>query len=68
MNSDRTSIALGRQVAPLVRLVRADAFEGDIVAVPRHAMNMAAIGRQGWQDTHTLTYFTAAETAVVEWP
>ena len=24
------------------------------------------IGRQGWQATHDLTYFTAAETALVD--
>ena len=61
-------IALGRQIAPLVRLVRSTAFAGEIVAIPRRAEEQGGIGRQGWQATHDLTYFTAAETALVTWP
>ena len=61
-------IALGRQMAPLVRLVRSTAFAGEIVAIPRRAEDQGDIGRQGWQATHDLTYFTAAETALVDWP
>ena len=61
-------IALGRQIAPLVRLVRATAFAGDIAAIPRRVDDLGDIGRQGWQATHDLTYFTAAETALVTWP
>ena len=60
-------IALGRQIAPLVRLVRSAFFAGEIVAIPRRAEEQGDIGRQGWQTTHDLTYFTAAETAVVTW-
>ena len=61
-------IASGRQMAPLVRLVRSTAFAGEIVAIPRRAEDQGDIGRQGWQATHDLTYFTAAETALVDWP
>ena len=61
-------IASGRQMAPLVRLVRSTSFQGEIVAIPHRAENQGDIGRQGWQATHDLTYFTAAETARVDWP
>ena len=61
-------IALGRQVAPLVRLVRSPAFAGEIVAIPRRVDDQSDIGRRGWQNTHDLTYFNAAETALVTWP
>ena len=61
-------IALGRQISPRVRLVRSTAFSGDIVAIPRRAEDQGGIGRQGWQTTHDLTYFNAAETALVTWP
>ena len=61
-------IALGRQVAPLVRLVRSTVFAGEIVAIPRRAEDQGDIGRQGWQATHDLTYLTVGETALVTWP
>ena len=40
-------IAVGRQLSPLVRLVRSTAFAGEIVAIPRRAEDQGDIGRQG---------------------
>ena len=61
------SIAAGRQIAPFTRLIRSEAFQGEIVAIPRNANNTAAVGRTAWDDTHDLVYLTAEEAEALGW-
>ena len=60
-------VASGRRMAVGVRLIRAAGFTGDLAVASNQAGNTDEVGREGWGDSHTLFYLTAAETSQVEW-
>ena len=64
---DGRSVAEGRQMAPRVRLIRSQLFQGDLAVIPTDPLVHANPGRKPWGITHDLVYLTQAEVDSGEW-
>ena len=62
---DGAPLAVGRQLAPWVRLMRVDprAFDGDLIVISRVGHEAAALGERAWAESHGLFYFTSVDLA-----
>ena len=65
-NRSDEPIALGRQVAPRRRLIKASEFDGELVVVPL-VDDASSVGRDAWRETHALVYFNPSEVEQVAW-
>ena len=57
-------IAVGRQVSVSRRLIEAPAFDGEFVVLPV-GNGPPAMGRESWDATHRLVYFSSDEVELL---
>ena len=60
---DAAALAVGRQLAPWIRVLRVDPrlLDGDLIVISQVGQESSPLGEDAWTDSHGLFYFTQFE-------